>query len=211
MSKEKKISQAKQRMLANYEEQKSRFAKEGYEERQEIISVLKANLMAFVTAGPFAVLEIVIWILVRMRDAGEGSWTGNDLLAFWAMFFASIFIHELLHGVGWSIFAKGKWKSIHIGMMWEVLTPYCHCKEPLRPKEYLVGAVMPFAVLGVGVFIAALASGNGLLCALSVVNILSAGGDTTLICMLFPYLKKNNVSYMLDHPTECGFTAFIKE
>lgn len=119
MSKEKKVSLAKQRMLANYEQQRSRFVEEGYEEKKEIISVLKANLMAFVTAGPFAVLEIVIWILVKMRDAGEGSWTGNDLLVFWVMFFASFFIHELLHGVGWSIFAKGKWKSIYIGMMWE--------------------------------------------------------------------------------------------
>ena len=57
MSKEKKISQAEQRILANYEEQKRQFTKEGYEERQNIISFLKANLMVFVTAGPFAVLD----------------------------------------------------------------------------------------------------------------------------------------------------------
>lgn len=209
MAKTKKISPAKQKIIANYEEQKRQFLSEGYEEKQEVISILKANLMAFVTAGPFAVLELVIWILVRRF--GEGSFGGGKLELFWILFIGTIFIHELLHGVGWSMFTKGKWQSIHIGMMWEVLTPYCHCKEPLKPTEYLVGAIMPFAVLGVGVFLAALITGSGMLFWLGFVNILCAGGDTTLVCMLLKYLKEHENCYILDHPTDCGFVVFIKK
>ncbi|HIX72996.1 MAG TPA: DUF3267 domain-containing protein [Candidatus Anaerobutyricum stercoripullorum] len=208
MAKERKISPEKQRIAANYEAQKRQFFAEGYEEKEEVISILKANLMAFVTAGPIAILEIAVWILVGIPEKGLLSL--NSASWFWVFFIASIFIHELLHGVGWSIFTKGKWKSIHIGMMWKTLTPYCHCKEPLKPREYLVGAAMPFLVLGIGLFAAALAAGSSLLFLLSIVNVLCAGGDTTLICMLFSYLNRKDNCYILDHPTKCGFVTFSK-
>lgn len=45
---------------------------------------------------------------------------------------------------------------------------------------------------------------------LSLVNILSAGGDTTIACMELKYLKQDEKCYILDHPTNCGFVAFVK-
>lgn len=207
MAKEKKVSRAKQKIADNYKKQKQRFLDEGYEERQEVISVLKANVMAFVTAGPFVVLGILIWIFVKR----EGSFDFGSMILFCILLVASIFIHELLHGVGWSFSAEERWKSISFGMMWEYLTPYCHCQEPLRPKQYLTGCLMPFAVLGIGLYLAALITGSYMLLFLSFINILSAGGDTTIACMEWKYLKQNDVCYILDHPTECGFAVFVKK
>ncbi len=209
MAKEKKISAAKQQIIANYEEQKQRYLEEGYEEKSEVISVLKANVMAFVTAGPFVILGVLLWILAKRH----GTITGHiyDSILFLLLFLLTVFIHEVLHGVGWSLSTKKKWKSIYLGMMWEYLTPYCHCKEPLTPRQYLIGGLMPFAVLGIGLYVVAFITGSHMLLALGLLNILCAGGDTTIACMLFKYLKQNGNCYILDHPTECGFVAFIKE
>ncbi len=209
MAEEKKLSPAKQKIKANYEEQREYFISQGYEERTETISILKANVMAFVTAGPFAVLALLIGILSG-RFYGEGVMDMKDMIVFWCLFLAFVFVHELLHGVGWVIWTKKKWKSIYIGMMWDSLTPYCHCKEPLKPKQYLIGGLTPFLVLGVGMFMLSLIVGNRMFFLLSIVNFICAGGDTTIACMLFRYLKEDSV-YILDHPTEGGFIAYVKK
>lgn len=210
MKREKKPNAAKQKMIENYEKQKQQFTEEGYEERQETISVVKANVMAFVTAGPFVIIGLILWFLTRPL-LREGSFTmGYNALLFLFLFLICIIVHELLHGVGWCFWTQKRWKSIYLGMMWEYLTPYCHCKEPLKPGQYLFGGLTPFAVLGVGVYLLALVSGSTLLLILSLANILAAGGDTTIACMLFKYLRYEKNCYILDHPTDCGFAAFVK-
>lgn len=208
MAKDKHLTPTQEKIIANYEAQKQKFLGEGYEEHQETISVLKANVMAFVTAGPFAVVQFMIWILAG--KGGEGFFGIREMAVFWVSFLALIFVHELLHGLGWVKWTRKKWQSIYLGMMWDSLTPYCHCKEPLNPKHYLMGGLTPFLVLGIGMFLAGLFVENHVIFLLGVLNTLSAGGDTTIACMLFRYLKYRDNCYILDHPTDCGFVAFVK-
>jgi len=54
-------------------------------------------------------------------------------------------------------------------------------------------------------------SGSVLRLSLGLFNILAAGGDTTIACMLLRYLKYDKCCYILDHPTDCGFVAFVKQ
>ncbi|MEO2238038.1 DUF3267 domain-containing protein [Dorea sp. YH-dor226] len=211
MKKEKKPNMAKQKIIENYERQKQQYLEAGYEERQETISIVRANVMAFVTAGPFVVLGLILWFCIRPLSKEGNFVLGNQAVCFLVLFLVCIFVHELLHGVGWVFWTQNKWKSIYLGMMWEYLTPYCHCKEPLGPGQYLVGGLAPFAVLGIGMYLAALVSSSILLLSLSLFNILAAGGDTTIACMLFRYLKYDKCCYILDHPTDCGFVAFVKQ
>lgn len=209
MEEEKKVSPAKQKLIANYEQQRQRYLQDGYWEYNEVISVLKANVMALITAGPFAVIGIIIWIFAKKEEIFSRYL--NQTVLFLVVFAACIFIHEMLHGAGWFLWTTEKWKSIYVGMMWKSLTPYCHCKEPLRPKQYLFGVLMPFLVLGVGVYVAAFISGSYMLLFLSLLNILVAGGDITIAWMELKYLKYKENCYILDHPTECGFIVFMKE
>ena len=209
MAKEKKISPAKQMIIENYEQRKQQYLEAGYQEQIEVISVLKANIMAFVTAGPFVVIGFFLWIWFQKQNAVLFDITGSIL--FLILIFVCMFIHEVLHGIGWLPWTKNGWQSIYLGIMWEYATPYCHCKEPLKPRQYLVGGLLPFLVLGVGMYLLAFATGSHFLWILSLLNMLSAGGDTTIVCMLFKYLKQNETCYILDHPTDCGFVAFIKE
>ena len=198
-----KISPAKQRILENYEDQRRQFQAEGYQENREVISVLKANIMALVTAVPWMALGLALW-----------SWGGRgpvwppvrEYLLLVLFFFATVFIHELLHGLGWCLGVQDGWKSMYIGMMWETLTPYCHCKEPLLPGKYILGSLFPGIVLGGGLYLAAFASGNNFLLWLSLLNILAAGGDFLIAW----HAGKYKEGYVLDHPTECGFVIFQK-
>lgn len=47
------------------------------------------------------------------------------------MIIALIVIHELIHGLTWGYFAKNCLKSIDLGMIWTMLTPYCTDAEHL--------------------------------------------------------------------------------
>ena len=49
MKEENNKNTKKQQIIDNYEMQREKYLAEGYEEKQEVISVIKANIMAFVT------------------------------------------------------------------------------------------------------------------------------------------------------------------
>lgn len=195
----------KQKRLDNYEMQREQMLELGYKESVGTISIIKANIMAFVTAGPFVILAIILYLIIW----DEISFNFNLLSSyiFLVSMIISIPLHEFIHGFTWHLFCKHKWKSIHFGVMWEFLTPYCHCKEPLNFRHYIIGGLMPLIVLGFGISSLGIALNRPILLAIGAINILSAGGDTTIAFMLLKYRK----SEILDHPTDCGFVAFSKE
>lgn len=96
-----------------------------------------------------------------------------------------------------------------MGVFWSKLTPYCHCKEQVGVKEYLLALLMPFLILGIAQGVIALILESPFILFFSFSNILSAGGDTTIAFKLFKYMKRKN-TLILEHTTECGFVAFEK-
>ncbi|MFT5875532.1 MAG: hypothetical protein ACI8WT_004525 [Clostridium sp.] len=178
---------------------------QGYCAEQCTISIVKANVMAFVTAGPVAALCCVLFFYTK--NGGEIKFSILGLLLFYTFMLVSISVHELLHGLTWSLYCKNGWKSIHLGVMWKKLTPYCCCMESLSFGQYILGGLMPFIVLGLGIFVVSFITNSIFLLILSIFNIIAAGGDTTIAVML---LKHKN-AFIIDHPTKCGFWAFSKE
>ena len=195
----------KQKRIENLEQQKEKLLKQGYKDYIKTMSVFKINLMAFVTAGPFALIALIICLIVWGEISFEYNLGGN--LALLALLILSIPVHEFLHGITWCVLCKRKWKSIKFGIMWDSLTPYCHCKEPLSYGSYMLGCLMPFFLLGIGVTCVGIIYHNLLILLIGILNILSAGGDTTIAYMSIKYRK----CIIIDHPTECGFIAFCKE
>lgn len=99
MEKQKKVSKAKQRIVDNYERQKADFEQRGYKEYSEVFSAAKANAMVFVTSFPVALILILIWVLT---DRGP-IWTADlNFILVLALVLVTAYIHEVLHGVGWS-------------------------------------------------------------------------------------------------------------
>lgn len=180
---------------------------EGYHAQDATVSIVKANVMAFVTALPIGVLFLLlfhvfhpdIWLGMAFRECS---------LWLTILMFVSIPVHEGLHGCGWFGFCKKKWKSIQFGVMWDSLTPYCHCREALTVMQYYLGLLLPFTVLGLIPSVIALAVGSPLLAFFGAYNLLIAGGDTTIAWIIVKYLGKP--ARIFDHPDQCGAVAFVK-
>ena len=179
--------------------------------RKVTIDITKANVFAFVLMAVSAVVLIVPYCLIWGSE-----WNGETVRQFfdsfvldWALFMVAmivgIVIHELIHGLTWACFAPSGWRSISFGVMWKMLTPYCHCNEPMRPRPYIMGALMPLIVLGIVPAIACLLSGSLFMLIWSIFFIAAAAGD---IWMAWLLTKESADCTVLDHPSEAGFYVF---
>ncbi len=196
--------------LANTARVTEKLKADGYEAEDATVSILKANLLSLVTALPFAALFIVLFlvqcspqiIVAEMTHSGRIFWLLGLVLL-------SIPVHEGLHGLGWMFSCERGWKSIQFGVMWSQLTPYCHCREALSIKRYAAGLLLPFFVLGVlpCIFADFVCSPFWLL--FGAFNLLLAGGDTTIACILLKYSGRS--VKILDHPTKCGAVVFVRQ
>jgi len=137
-------------------------------------------------------------------------WGGNAFTAlrFRSFLFLTVFIlggvavHELLHGITWALFAKRGFRSISFGIKWEYLTPYCHCKEPLKVWQFIAGALAPAILMGLVPAIWALFNGNTLLMFFGIFYLWAASADL-LTVWIMRHLERNQL--ISDHPEELGF------
>jgi Putative zincin peptidase len=108
----------------------------------------------------------------------------------------------------WAKFAKSGLKSIRYGVLWKYLTPYCHCKEPLFVRHYIVGAIMPGIVLGFVPCIAAILNGNLMLLEFGLLFTYGAGGDF----MIYNLIRKEKKDTLVqDHPSKMGCIIYRKK
>jgi hypothetical protein len=114
-------------------------------------------------------------------------------------------IHELLHALFFSIYAKSGIRSIKFGVMWELMSPYCHCREPIKIGQYLIAAVVPGIVLGILPLIFSFFIGRFDFFVFGIFYIMGAGGDFMMVWMLRNEKKDKLV---LDHETKAGCWIF---
>lgn len=119
-----------------------------------------------------------------------------------------IIIHELIHGITFSFFTKTGFKAIKFGVIWKMLTPYCHCTEPLKVKHYRIGGIMPAVILGFLPFIYSLLFGNLFCLIFAIFFTMAAIGDFYIIYLL---RNENKNSMVLDHPSEVGCYIYRKK
>jgi len=179
--------------------------------KKVVIDIVKANVFGVVLMVVSAILFLVPFFLI-WKDRKPISTMlvefGDSIPVLLVLMFVGIVVHELIHGLTWTCFAKNGWKSISFGVMWKMLTPYCHCDEPMSIPGYMCGAMMPCVVLGVIPAVVALFIGSLPLLAWGVFFIAAAGGD---IWMTWLLTKENPKSMVLDHPSEAGFYILDEE
>ena len=165
----------------------------------------EANLYALLLAIPIIAIILIPFILIWDYETLK---TGADVVMdyFFLIVIVGIIIHELLHGFTWGYFAPNRMKSIKFGI--KMLTPYCHCKEPLKVKHYRIGGAMPLFILGIVPSIIGLIIGHGGFLAFGIFFTIAAGGD---IIALFMLRKLDNEIYISDHPDKMGFYREINE
>lgn len=151
----------------------------------------------------FVLPFILVWGVAFFH--GIGRW---ELNCFLLILLAGMPLHEFLHGATWAMFANSGLKSIKFGVEWKYLMPYCHCVEPLKLKQYALGAAMPLLVMGIMPAVLGIAMGIGWLLFFGVFSIAAAGAD---IISLFMMRKLNRNDTVFDHPQKMGFYTEVSE
>jgi hypothetical protein len=179
--------------------------------RELTMTAGEANKHALVFVIPIILLLGVPFYFLWLRDFTLETLIGffqnnRYLLRFgilWSLniLFAGIVLHELIHGLTFLIFCKKGFKSIEFGILWKYLAPYCHCKEPLPIRPYIIGALMPAIVLG---FIPAgygLLTGKFIPLVFGLIFSIASGGDFLIVWLLRGQPKD---SLVLDHESKVG-------
>ena len=167
------------------------------------VSMIEANIYAFVAVLPFVIL--FLWLYVYI-------WGWRNILNIYNLNFSSfiiyslaivvgIIIHEMIHGLSWQFFGNKRSNTIKYGIDRKTLSPYAHCQEPMKIKPYRQGVIMPGILLGFLPTILGTIIGNSLIFVFGLLFILAAGGDIFILWLL---RKVQPGSLVEDHPTRAG-------
>lgn len=203
-NKARMLSDAEKRRLERFEKISEDMIHQGYARRDLTVGMDKANKFAFLLLIPLVVVGFGLYYLVNRRIA----FTEFNPLIFVVAIVALTVVHELIHGVCWSLFTPHGFKDIEFGIMKSSLTPYCACLVPLKKQQHVFGTVMPLILLGILPMIVAIAIGNVDLLFIGIVMADGAAGDILIIRMLLGYKSSANEIVYMDHPTEAGGVVF---
>lgn len=203
---ERKLTAAEEERKKAFEEVSQKMRENGYTEKSLIISISEANKKCIGVMLPFMLAILLLYTCVNKTELFSVK------LLVWQCPFTLLLtvVHELIHGITWAIFAKEHFKSIRVGVIWKALTPYCNCKEPLEKWQYILGAAMPTLILGIGLGLYAVITGNLLWLYVAEFMILGGGGDALIIRRILQYRSDKKEQVCHDHPYECGVVIFEK-
>ncbi|MDN3608039.1 DUF3267 domain-containing protein [Kaistella yonginensis] len=183
---------------------------ENFNKEKRTIDLVKANVIGLLFLVGFTLLLGLPFYLIWGFELPKLEIDHLKYLAILPLIIliSGIIIHELIHGVFFAFFAKNGFRSIKFGILWKMLTPYCHCKEPLKIKQYTIALLAPLVILGILPAIYAISVGNIFILILGIFFSGAAAGDLLIYNLI---RKENPEDYVLDHPSEAGFYLYTKK
>lgn len=166
------------------------------------MDIAMANVIGFFMIVPILVILGLPFILIWNIKIIAQSLDSLNIFIVFTVIVIGAFVHEMLHGVTLALLVKNGLRSIKFGVNWKMITPYCHCTEPLKVKHYSIGVAMPLIIMGLIPAIIAIIIGNGFLLLFGILFTWAAGGDIITLIMLSS-LKANDL--VSDHPHKMGF------
>ena len=206
--KSRELTPAEEKRLLRFEELSDRLIGQGYRRVELTVSIVKANIFAVVLLIPLLIAGG--WLFFLRNQSMSGGLGKMNPLLFAALFFAMIVVHELIHGLSWSLFAENHWKDIEFGFMKQYLTPYCTCGVPLKKGSYIFGALTPLVLLGILPMIAGILTNSLGLLLLGVIMADAAAGDILIVWKILRYRSEAGTIVYIDHPTQAGGVIFEK-
>ena len=162
------------------------------------ISMSRANVIVMAISIPVVFLQIGIFILLHGTQGLRTTW---NFVFLFLVVLLGVVLHELIHGIAWTIFGRKPFSAIKFGFQWKSLTPYAHLKEPVEVNAYRIGAFMPGFILGILIYILSLIWGNGNLFWFSLIHTSASGGDWLILWLI---RKVKSGTLVEDHPTNAG-------
>lgn len=172
--------------------------------------VTLTNSQAMIKGGLYSLIFVLIlgfsyrFFLITRAVLMDISGIRFPILFIVIIFIVTV-IHELLHAIGWVIISRKGWSIIKFNI--NAMIPSCACKVVLEKKQYLVGVLTPFIVLGIGSIIFLIVYPGTLSLLTMLVVFVEAGGDLVIAFNIF---KEKNDTLISDHPTRAGYIAYNK-
>ncbi len=205
---ERKLSKAELERKATFEVLRAGYEEEGYQMKELTMGVVTANFVAIFSAVPFIIILVGLFSLLNPQTSWEMGGGVEGLWMFLVVFMILIVVHELIHGFTWGMFAKSKLKAIAFGFIWQYLTPYCTCKEPLKKHQMVLGSLMPTIVLGIVPGILAAVFGWVSVLYMGCLLIVGGGADIVIATKILLYKSKGKDTLFYDHPYKVGTIVF---
>ena len=208
----RRLTKDEQKRLDRFETRAEELAREGFVQKELVVSSGKANLIGPLYGLALSVPFVLLFLLLK----GDRIVNGPEMDAFWkhyALFIAALLlaipVHELIHGLTFCLFTKGKCKSLAFGFNRQALAPYCSCTEALTKRQYMAGLLTPCLLLGIIPCVIAVCVKSFWLLLFAAVMNMSAGGDLLIAALLLRHKPQNEALY-IDHPTKIGLSCFEK-
>ncbi|MTI71293.1 MAG: DUF3267 domain-containing protein [Firmicutes bacterium] len=171
-------------------------------------TVKKANRLSIIILISLIFISSLIFIFGWDKEFIEKEYIQKSsnlvilsLVIYPILLILGIIIHELIHGLFFSIFCDNKTKSIEFGILLKKLAPYCHCKEWLYINEYKISIIMPLLILGVIPFLLGCITKSLYILLISIILITGCSGDI-IIFWILGGLKSN--TKVKDHDKKVG-------
>ena len=205
------LSEAEQKRLDQFEARAGELIRQGYRRVNLTVSIVSANIFAVVLLIPVMALGFwLFWLKNGTLAGGISSGGVGGLLLFLVVMLVLVAVHELIHGLSWSLFTEHRFGDIEFGFMKQYLTPYCTCLVPLSRGQYIFGALMPLIVLGILPMIVGILTGSMPVLFMGIIMTVSAAGDIMIVWRLLTYRSQAETVVYIDHPTQAGGVIFEK-
>ena len=198
------LSEEEQKRLARFEQTAQELTKQGYTRHDLTIGMGKASWIAIFLLIPLFIAGYGLYYLVHHKI----EMTGFNGATFLIVFLLLTVVHELIHGISWSIFTPNHFKDIAFGIMMPYLSPYCTCMAPLTKPRHIFGTVMPLILLGIIPTVIGIAAGIPMALLMGLLMIDIATGDILIIRKILAYKTSAKDVVYMDHPTDAGGVIF---
>lgn len=158
-----------------------------------------------IAALPMFLILIIVQIASFVLFNGTGQFFAGQSTSSWIIlgssFILGIVLHEFLHGLGFAYASGNNLSVVKYGFDAKTLTPYAHCKVPIKAGPYRIGAALPGVLMGVIPWIVSVILNDAMLFYFSVFFLTAASGDM-LILLIIKDVDKNDL--VEDHPSAAG-------
>lgn len=203
-TKERVLTEAEKKRLEKFEALSDEMKEQNFTRRDLTIDLNKANIFMVVLFIPVMLISNILFFVINPFPKLHIS----DMFIMIGAYVISIFIHEGLHGLGWGLASKQKFKDIEFGYAAETKNPYCTCTTPLAKSKYVLGAALPLLVLGIAPIVVGIATANFWMMLFGILGTTSACGDLMIIKRIVSYVSSAKDVVYMDHPTEGGSVVF---
>ena len=121
-----------------FEKFNSEMQQKGYKTKNIIINTQQAKPLCLLIMLPF--IALAFWIYYNVNGFDLDCLSLGFVVALLVLILCLSILHELIHGITWSLFAKNHFQSIDFGIIWSSFSPYCTCSNPLKKMAISLGS-----------------------------------------------------------------------